>query len=76
MGCVGHSTGAYESVFFSQLHIWLARLTIQVTSNHFSMTKHFAYILTISSPFIQQVLFFNHLFDYQGFTHIITHIIV
>lgn len=40
------------------------------------MKKHFAYILTISYPFIQQVLLFNHLFDYQGFTHIITHIIV
>ena len=35
------------------------------------MKKHFAYILTIIYPFIQQVLLFNHLFDYQGFTHII-----
>ena len=35
------------------------------------MKKHFAYILTISYPFIQQVFLFNHLFDYQGFTHII-----
>ena len=33
MGCVGHSTGAYESVFFSQLHIWLARLTIVLFSD-------------------------------------------
>ena len=34
MGCVGHSTGAYESVFFfSQLRIWLARLTIVLFSD-------------------------------------------
>ena len=33
MGCVGHSTGAYCSVFISQLRKWLARLTIVLFSD-------------------------------------------
>ena len=32
-GCVAHSTRAYESVFFLQLRIWLARLTIVLFSD-------------------------------------------
>ena len=33
MGCVGHSTGAYESVFFHSYVYGLARLTIVLFSD-------------------------------------------